>query len=166
MPLVKNPEVDQIVVFHQRLGIGTGFLESTPEGIAKVKLKILHTHVLLWGTLLTYEQIWFEQTTLKAQNKITILNSGSLMNEEVVFITIESIDSIYSIVPYAGTNSHSITEYKYCLLWCNTLNKEKNDKILHGKPKCERGQLHIMFPGYRYVFYILNGEYITTKLPV
>ena len=47
MPLVKNPEVDQIVVFHQRLGIGTGFLESTPEGIAKVKLKILHTHVLL-----------------------------------------------------------------------------------------------------------------------
>ena len=149
MPLVKNPEVDQIVVFHQRLGIGERFLERTLEGIAKVILKIIHAHVLLWETLLSYEQIWFEQTTHKAQNKITILNSGSLMNEEVVFITIESIDSIYSIVPYAGTNSHSRTEYKFCLLWCNTLNKEKNDKILHGKPKCERGQLHIMFPGYR-----------------
>lgn len=98
MTLAKNPEVGQIVVFHQRLGIGKGFLESTPKGIANVKLKIIHTHVLLWGTLLSYEQIWFEQTTHKAQNKITILNSGSLMNEEVVFITIESIGS--SIVKF------------------------------------------------------------------
>ena len=31
MTLAKNPEVGQIVVFHRRLGIGKGFLESTPE---------------------------------------------------------------------------------------------------------------------------------------
>ena len=47
MPLVKNPDFGQIVVFHQRLGIGERFLERTPEGIAKVILKIIHAHVLL-----------------------------------------------------------------------------------------------------------------------